>query len=506
MDKQNLMDKQKKIVCDTVRNKKFIIVSNRLPIYRDPKSHNEWHHATGGLVTALDPVLRSTNGMWVGWDGLSRSQFSKDDFEVLDIRNIHFQDDVVSESKGFYRISNIPLTTDEVHAYYSGFSNSSLWGLFHYFFEKCSFDLSAWKAYYDINLRFAHHVHSITQPDDIIWVHDYHLMLVPYFLRKMRKTQQIHFFLHIPFPHDDIFSILPWKNDILHSLLCCNSVGLHHKQYRRNILEAFNAYRRELIDAGASPFEDSYKTRFYVNPISIDFNSFESTAKKTSVLNRKKEIIEQNAGKKIILGVDRLDYSKGIKERLLALEYLLEKHTELIEKFCYFQIAVPSREDVDAYRILKKEIDEIVGRINGKFATGSWSPIHYIYNTLPFEELVAFYSAADIGLVTPLRDGMNLVCKEFVASHVDGDGVLILSKFAGARAEIKNCLVVNPYSISDIADTIYQALSMSQSERRTRMGKMRKNIRYNNIELWLNNCFEVFEFTMHASTNDVHDA
>jgi trehalose-6-phosphate synthase len=204
----------------------------------------------------------------------------------------------------------------------------------------------------------------------------------------------------------------------------------------------------------------------------------------------------------LILGVDRIDYSKGIKERLLGLELLLDEHPELKEQFFYYQLVVPSREDVKTYRTLKKEIDEIIGRINGKFSTGLWTPVHYNYGTVPFEELVALYSSADIAIVTPLRDGMNLVCKEYVAAHSDNEGVLVLSKFAGAIAEIKNCLPVNPYSIEDIANAIFQALHMPHQERKKRMIKMRNNIKTHNINTWLENCLKHFEHGTRGGISD----
>jgi trehalose-6-phosphate synthase len=252
-------------------------------------------------------------------------------------------------------------------------------------------------------------------------------------------------------------------------------------------------YRKRKKAARENETVSRANTYFYVNPISIDFDDIDRTSREPAVLARREEIHKQSACPKLILGVDRIDYSKGIRERLLGLELMLDNHPELKEKFFYYQLVIPSREEVDAYRKLKKEIDEIIGRLNGKFSTGLWAPVHYNYGTVPFEELVALYLAADVALVTPLRDGMNLVCKEYIAAHSDGDGVLILSKFAGAIAEIKNCLPVNPYSIEDIANSIHQALHMPEGDRRKRMARMRKNIGANNINDWLRNCLDHFE-------------
>ncbi|MFC1808933.1 trehalose-6-phosphate synthase [Candidatus Omnitrophota bacterium] len=476
------------------KQKRLMVVSNRLPFYKttDEIGNVTWHQATGGLITSLDPVLRKTNGVWLGWDGSGLTTVSDAHLELIDIRTIATAEHLLGDEEGFYYVGNIPITAEEVEEYYNKFSNGTLWALFHYFFEKSSIDYTSWNAYYEVNFRFAQHILKNTSPDDIIWVQDFHLFLVPHFLRRMRPEQKIHFFLHIPFPHIDIFSIIPWQNQILESLLCCDTVGFHHKQYLKNALGAVKLYKKEKEETGEKTIETSIETRFFINPISIDFDRFHTTSIMPQVFARKKQILEQCGSPKLILGVDRLDYSKGIKQRLLALEHLLEQHPELQGLISYYQIAVPSREDVVAYQTLKKEIDEIVGRINGKFSTGTWSPIHYIYNAVPFEELVALYSAAHIALVTPLRDGMNLVSKEFIASHSDNDGVLILSKFAGAISEIKNCLSVNPYSIEDIASAIYRAIHMPDVERKRRMIKMRKNVKANNIQLWLDKCLELF--------------
>ena len=366
-------------------------------------------------------------------------------------------------------------------------------GAFHYFFEKSFLDYSAWETYAAVNKRFAACIDRVAAENDIVWIQDFHLFLAPYYLRQLRPEQEIHFFLHIPFPHMDIFSILPWQRQILRSLLCCNTVGFQHRQYLKNFLGAVDVYLKEKSIPKDKTIEENIKTRFFANPISIDFELLDRTSRKPEVIARKEEILQQAACPKLILGIDRIDYSKGIKERLLGLEQLLNEHPELAEKFFYYQLVIPSREDVETYKTLKKEIDEIIGRVNGKFSTGLWAPIHYNYGTIPFEELVALYLASDVALVTPLRDGMNLVCKEYVAAHSDNDGVLVLSKFAGAIAEIKNCLPVNPYSIEDIANAIYQALHMPVEERRRRMGRMRRNIKFNNIGIWLQNCLRYFE-------------
>lgn len=477
------------------KKQRLIVASNRLPFYKfeDANGTTVWKKGTGGLITALDPVLRQTNGIWLGWDGSTQEHIDPNaHIDLIDMRTINADPDFFVEHDGSYSIVNVPITEKELDEYYNRLSNSTLWALFHYFFEQASLDYEAWNTYYEVNYRFAKYINSLAQPQDIVWVHDFHLFLVPYFLRKMSPTQKIHFFLHIPFPHFDIFSIIPWQKQIIESLLCCDTVGFHHKQYLKNAMEAVKIHQKSVHEKDTHSTRNTIKTHFYINPISINFERFHNTSLKPKTLATTQQIKTQHNCEKLILGVDRLDYSKGIKERMLGLEMLFTKHPELKGLITYYQLAVPSREDVEAYQTLKKEIDEMVGRINGKFSTGAWSPIYYMYKAIPFEELVALYAAADIALVTPLRDGMNLVCKEYIASHSDNDGILILSKFAGAISEIKNCLSVNPYSIDDIAATLYKAIHMPEAERRQRMIKLRKNIQSNNIQLWLERCFHEF--------------
>ncbi|MFC1644289.1 trehalose-6-phosphate synthase [Candidatus Omnitrophota bacterium] len=477
------------------KDRRLVVVSNRLPFHRslNKKGESVWEKAAGGLITAMEPILLDADGIWLGWDGYPEEDTKGTKIRLIDVRDIESAEGLERKQGKTYRIGSVPINSEECEEYYNQFSNGTLWALFHYFFEQSFIDYNAWKTYCRVNERFARHIVNVAAEDDIVWIQDFHLFMTPYYLRKLRPHQEIHFFLHIPFPHSDIFSILPWQRQILESLLCCNTTGFHHRQYMRNFLGAVERYRKEKKAAGEKTMEDATNTHFYVNPISIDFELMDRTSRTPEVISRKNEIIQQAACPKLIIGVDRIDYSKGIKERLLGLELLLEEYPEMKEQFFYYQLVIPSRETVTTYKKLKKEIDEIIGRINGKFSTGLWAPVHYNYGTVPFNELVALYLAADVALVTPLRDGMNLVCKEYVATHSDNDGVLVLSKFAGAIAEIKNCLPVNPYSIEDISNAIYQALTMPEEERKKRMGKMRKNIKTNNIKTWLQNCLQHFE-------------
>ncbi len=470
------------------KKRRLVVVSNRLPFYRTINKNKKtvWTKSSGGLITAMEPILKKCNGIWLGWDGLVAEDDTEDIPRLIDITEIEAGRKETSNEDS-YRVGRIPIHKKELDEYYNKFSNGTLWALFHYFFEKSSIDYPSWRTYCAVNKRFAEYIDKTAKKDDIIWIQDFHLFMTPYYLRKLRPQQEIHFFLHIPFPNMDIFSILPWQDSIMESLLCCNTVGFQHKHYLRNFMQACTTFEKEKKEPGLR------KSHFYVNPISIDFDVIDSASRRDKVIERKNEIVRQAGCNKLVLGVDRIDYSKGIKERLLGLEVLLDNHPELREEFFYYQLVVPSREKVGTYIALKKELDEIIGRINGKFSTGMWTPVHYNYGTVPFDELVALYFAADVALVTPLRDGMNLVCKEYIAACSDNDGVLVLSKFAGAISEIKNCLAVNPYSIEDIAGAIYRALRMPKNERVKRMKKMRSNIRSHNINTWLENCLRNFE-------------
>jgi alpha,alpha-trehalose-phosphate synthase [UDP-forming] len=478
----------------------LVVVSNRLPYTRrkEKKKGMGWEKSTGGLITAMEPILLDRGGTWVGWDGQISDDHSNETAGILDMRDIR-SGGKDEPDEGTYRIRCVPISEKEVEEYYNNFSTGTLWALFHYFFEKCSIDHESWKTYCRVNERFARYVAKVAGSGDIVWVQDFHLFMVPHYLKAIRPKQKIHFFLHIPFPHTDILDILPWQGQILASLLKCDTVGFHHEQYLRNFRDAVKKHRLEENKKFARPKEKpasgagGKEPLFYVNPISIDFELIDSTSRMDDVIARRDDIRKQAVCAKILLGVDRIDYSKGIVERLEGMKLLFERHPELCEKVFYYQLVVPSRESIKAYRTLKTKIDELIGQINGRFSTGLWAPIHYNYGKVPLKELVALYMVADVALVTPLRDGMNLVCKEFVAARSDGDGVLVLSKFAGAIAEIKNCLPVNPYSVEDIAAVVYKALKMPRPERRKRMREMRLNIEGNNIGGWMDKCLGYFD-------------
>ncbi|CCB91585.1 trehalose-phosphate synthase [Waddlia chondrophila 2032/99] len=453
-------------------NSELIVVSNRLPYYQNKKKI--WKRAAGGLINAVEPIVIESKGTWIGWDGNDSKQLTQYQVNQLSCETRQLPDS--------YKINCVPLTKEEASIYYDHFCNETLWALFHYFFEKCSINEESWKMYKIINERFAEIISQTAAKGASVWIHDYHLMLVPRYLKLLRPELDMHFFLHTPFPHIDIYSILPWGREILHSLLQCSSVGFHHESYLSNFLGAAKRLNVETNNC-----------QTFTNPISIDFELFD-TASRSNIVQTKQSAFKESMGSiQILLSIDRIDYSKGIKERLLAIESLLKSRPDLIEKFVYYQLTIPSRENVGSYQELKKEVDELVGRINGSYATEKWAPIHYHYGTKSFEQLTAIYLASDICLVTPLRDGMNLVCKEFIAAHSDEKGVLILSQFAGAISEINDCLAANPYSINNLKLAIETALEMPEPERTDRMKNMRSSISKHNIHHWWEICRKYFK-------------
>jgi trehalose 6-phosphate synthase/phosphatase len=415
------------------------------------------------LVSALDPVLRKRGGTWLGWPGVDVEAEA-----VLELRGDR------------YRVAPIALSESEITRYYHGFSNRTLWPLFHSLPARTGFDERDWEAYQRVNLRFANAVLEELDAANLIWVHDYQLMLVPEFVRREQNGGRLGFFLHVPFPCYDIYRVLPWQADLLRGLLACDLVGFHVDSYMRNFMECAERILGARVDREYGVIEYAgHRTRVGSFPIGIDCEDFESKAKAQA---------PQRPGRRerILFGADRLDYTKGIPERIRAVERLLDLHPEYREKLVLLQVAVPSRCQVSEYRALKREIDELVGRVNGRFATPTWSPIRYIYQSLSHDRLARFYRDADVALVTPLRDGMNLVAKEFVICQVDDPGVLVLSNLAGAAETMEEALLVNPYDVEGTATAIHRALQMGRAERAERMGALRARERQNDVHAWVN--------------------
>ena len=467
---------------------KPILVSNRLPIKLE-NINDRWvvTPGTGGLVTALAPVLRNHEGIWIGWPGGEVTD------EIRDILK-------VSAADIGYRLETVNLCQEEVENYYRGFSNGALWPLFHDLLDHCNFDSSHWETYQRVNYKFAREIAEVAQDYSFVWVQDYQLILVGLFLNEMGFRDRTAFFLHVPFPPKDIFIKLPWRQEILEALLAYRLIGFQTERDRRNFIHCV----RHLIPTAhishhrKYPFikYESNTSRIGAFPISIDFNYFNQLARTKEVNDAAWYIHEKYPDQKIILGIDRLDYTKGIPHRLLAFENCLERYPELLEHVVLVQVVVPSRTEVAEYQQMKRRIDEMVGRINSRFTTRGWVPIHYIYGTLEQIELLGYYKASEIALITPLKDGMNLVAKEYCAARYDDLGTLILSEFAGAASRLYvGAILVNPYNLEEVADAIYQAYFMSHEEQKRRMQKVRAEIRKNNVFKWVEQFVKSFHFS-----------
>jgi len=460
---------------------RLIVVSNRLPV-SIKREGNCWtvKAGAGGLITALAPVLRDRGGLWVGSSG--QCQMGEGDPTASFAR--------FSREAG-YDLLPIELTEAEHRNYYEGFANEIIWPLFHDFQSRCTFDPDYWTSYLDVNRKFARTVADNSRPDDYVWVHDYHLMHVAQFLKEQESDRRCGFFLHIPFPAPDIFLKLPWRKEVLSALLEYELVGFQTLADRRNFVRCLQVLfprteiwgRGSVVTAGV----EGKNVRIGCFPISIDYASFARLAAKRETAQAAEAIRQAFPQRKIVLGVDRLDYSKGVPLRLAAFRRALIRYPELRGRVSFIQLLVPSREGVGEYQELKNEIEQLVTRINGEFTVPGWVPIHHLYRNLPRAELVAHYLAADIAMVTSLRDGMNLVAKEYCASNVAETGALILSEFAGAAAQFQRlgAFLVNPYDIDEVADALNAACQLPLSARKTRMHKLRENVRRNNISVWV---------------------
>jgi len=456
----------------------IIIVSNRLPVKvtRSGKNLN-LTQGSGGLVTALAPVLRDRGGTWVGWDG---SKSAKSHAELFN-----------KESKAIgYSLRPISLTNQEVEQYYEGFSNATLWPLFHDFLGRSQFNPENWNKYCVVNQKFAKAVAENSGKDDLVWIHDYHLLLMGRYLPKLGVKRRTAFFIHIPFPPWDLFMRLPWRKEIINGLLHYDLTGFQTEHDRWNFVRCVRRLFPSAIVSGPQRYQliehNGKVTRVGAFPISIDYEAFNQLASSKGVADEAWYVHERFPGRKLILGIDRLDYTKGILERLKAFEVLLKKFPALLEKINLIQVVVPSRTDVKEYQEMKNTIEETVGRINGRFTYHDWVPIHYIYRSLPRSELVAYYRTCEIALITPLKDGMNLIAKEYCASKVETNGVLILSEFAGAARQLgKSSLLVNPFNLEEVASQIYNAYHMQEEERMRRMRRLRAEVRRNNVFHWV---------------------
>ena len=463
------------VVDERLLPKRFLVVSNRLPYQLELDGDEiKIKRGIGGLVTALDPILSLTGGVWIGWTG---------SYEPLPPR-VELDPSITGAKS--YNLVPVSLEREQVDQYYLGYSNKCLWPLFHYFQEYCEFNKDHWNAYREVNRCFADAVVDAYEDGDLIWVHDYHLMLVPQMVREKLPNARIGFFLHIPFPSSDVFLLEPNAEELLRGVLGSDLIGFHVDAYVNNFIDAVSTMTDHRYARGERAVSVRGRpVKVGAFPISIDFDRFVDLASVPD-MDEKIDSIRNNYRADILaLGVDRLDYSKGILERLHAIEIMLDRYPDIHGKFTFIQISAPSRTKVHAYQEMREAIEGMVGRINGRFGGKGCIPIDYRYQGFAQEDLVAYYRAADVALVTPLRDGMNLVAKEYVASQIDDGGVLVMSRFAGAYQELEQALIVNPYDPEVMADRIYEALVMPVEERTRRMRRMREIVRRNDIFWWL---------------------
>ena len=472
---------------------RLVIISNRLPISVQKKPGNgiEYHRSAGGLATGLGSFYKNYESIWIGWPGVVLEELKLEDKKLI------------YESLFAEKCYPVYLGRKDIEKYYDGFCNRTIWPLFHYFPTYATYDTQYWETYKKVNKIFFDSIAEIIKPDDHVWIHDYQLMLLPHLIREIFPDIIMGFFLHIPFPSYEIFRLLPWRNEILIGILGSDLIGFHTYDYARH----FQSSVRQILGL------DSLLGQMNVNgriikidafPMGIDYNFFSRASKNPEIINESEKLKEKIGNRKVILSVDRLDYTKGILHRLKAIDLFLEKNPEFHMKFALILVVVPSRIGTKNYFLLKRQIDEMVGYINGKYGSIDWSPVWYLYRQFPLMNLTALYNIADVALVTPLRDGMNLIAKEYLATKVDGKGVLILSEMAGAARELGEAIIVNPNDIEAMAEAIKKSLLMPEEDQIEMNRIMNRRLSRYTIEKWareyIENLIEVRETQLEYST------
>ncbi|QLE00146.1 bifunctional alpha,alpha-trehalose-phosphate synthase (UDP-forming)/trehalose-phosphatase [Galbibacter sp. BG1] len=460
---------------------KTIIVSNRLPL--QVKLNNDELEITpsvGGLATGMKSVHKDGGGIWIGWSGLTDEELNSE----LEAK--------VDKAVAKENCAAVNLSQNDIDNFYYGFSNRTLWPLFHYFMEYTEFEKDFWESYKSVNQKFADVVIDHLEDGDKVWVHDYQLLLLPQLIKEKKPDTSIGFFLHIPFPSYEIFRTFPWREELLTGMLGADLLGFHTYDYERHFLSSIKRILRLDVKFNEIVYHDRI-VKVDSFPMGIDYKKFHDAAVQHTELQSKDrselqqrldDHIQASEDTKLILSIDRLDYTKGIPNRIRAFEYFLNKYPQFKEKVRLIMLSVPSRSNVPQYQLLKKETDELVGRINGQFATVSWTPIWYFYRSMPFDNLIDLYTSSDVALITPVRDGMNLVAKEYVATRTNKDGVLILSEMAGASKEMNEALLINPNNFEEIADAIKQALEMPKEEQISRNTILQRRLERYSVEKW----------------------
>ena len=475
---------------------KTIIVSNRLPLQisiEDDKLNVT--PSVGGLATGMKSVHAEGNGVWVGWSGITDEDLDED------------LKPKVNEKIENAKCRAVGLTEDDVNDFYLGFSNRTLWPLFHYFLEYTEFEKTQWEAYKRVNEKFAKVVLETIEEGDTVWVHDYQLLLLPQLIKEARPDVTVGFFLHIPFPSYEIFRTFPWRKELLIGMLGSDLIGFHTYDYERHFLSSVKRILRLDVNFNEITYHDRI-VKVDSFPMGIDYCKFHNAAlahdnpesKKSELQKRLDSHLNEGDDQKFILTIDRLDYTKGIPNRLRAFEYFLNTYPQYKEKVRLVMLAVPSRSNVPQYQKLKRETDELVGRINGEFSTVSWTPVWYFYRSLPFDNLIDLYTSSDVALITPVRDGMNLVAKEYAATRTKQDGVLILSEMAGAAKEMNEAILINPNSFEDFATALDKALTMPLEEQKSRMKILQKRLKRYDVEKWAEEFFKTLD-----ATNQIQD-
>lgn len=459
---------------------RLMIVSNRLPIVIE-QCDDAWRSkpGSGGLVTALAPVLQQVGGVWIGWPGA----------DCADEGGLQAALEQQSRSIG-YELKSVSMSPAEIKGFYQGYCNEIIWPLFHDLQSRCNFDPSYWTHYQLVKQRYADVVRAHARADDFIWIQDYHLLGLGRRLREQGVQNRIGFFLHIPFPPPDIFCKLPWRIDVLEGILHHDIVGFQTPRDLENFLDCLRkllpAVKRRQRRGVFRCLNGGRTTDLGVFPIGIDYGRYADGAGSETTTRDVVSLRRSLGGQQLVLGLDRLDYTKGIPDRLRAFHLALKRCPQLHRKVCLLQVVIPSRESAPEYQDLKGRIERAVAQINGEFTQPGWVPIHYLFRSLEWPELLAYYRAADAALITPLKDGMNLVAKEYCACQVESNGVLILSEFAGAAVQFKqDAVLVNPYDLDGLADAIERAVSMTPAQRRPAMRRCRAMVRRQDVFWWV---------------------